>query len=386
MPPFDDDLQLGELALEAVHLGVPEPRDLAIVLGREAFQDGVTRVHDEGPAIRASRDRLDETAHEVVVLRAIDAEPVLDRHRDRHRVLHRLHAVGHQLRLGHEAGAERAALHALGRAAAVQVDLVVAPALAQLRAGGEVGRLAAAELERDRVLRGVEVEVPRDVAVEERAGGDHLGVDDRVRRQLPEEDSGSAGPTSPSSARCRGDARAWCALSPSLTARPPGLCSARPRPPHVRPHRPQRHGRHRGRHVRGRHRRRGRTHRRDRQGPRARDAATSTRAASSCCRAASTATATSSSSPGTGMMCADDFYTGTVAAAFGGTTTIIPFAAQHRGNSIVAVVDDYARRARREGGDRLRLPPHHRRPERQGAERGAAGGDQGAASRRSRST
>jgi dihydropyrimidinase len=47
----------------------------------------------------------------------------------------------------------------------------------------------------------------------------------------------------------------------------------------------------------------------------------------------------------TGKMCADDFYSATVAAAFGGTTTIIPFAAQHRGDSIVAVVDDYARRA-----------------------------------------
>src|SRR5918999_935380 len=47
----------------------------------------------------------------------------------------------------------------------------------------------------------------------------------------------------------------------------------------------------------------------------------------------------------TGKMCADDFYSATVAAVFGGTTTIIPFAAQHRGNSIVAVVDDYAQRA-----------------------------------------
>src|SRR3954470_5110187 len=33
-----------------------------------------------------------------------------------------------------------------------------------------------------------------------------------------------------------------------------------------------------------------------------------------------------------GKMCADDFYSGSVAAAFGGTTTIIPFAAQHKGN------------------------------------------------------
>ncbi|HVO89585.1 MAG TPA: dihydropyrimidinase [Casimicrobiaceae bacterium] len=47
-----------------------------------------------------------------------------------------------------------------------------------------------------------------------------------------------------------------------------------------------------------------------------------------------------------GMMCADDFYSATVSAAFGGTTTIIPFACQHRGDSLLAVVDDYAERAR----------------------------------------
>ncbi|MGE5269906.1 MAG: dihydropyrimidinase [Thiohalocapsa sp.] len=42
-----------------------------------------------------------------------------------------------------------------------------------------------------------------------------------------------------------------------------------------------------------------------------------------------------------GVMCADDFYSGTVAAAFGGTTTVIPFAAQHRGMSLRQVVTDY---------------------------------------------
>ncbi len=42
-----------------------------------------------------------------------------------------------------------------------------------------------------------------------------------------------------------------------------------------------------------------------------------------------------------GIVCADDFYSGSVSAAFGGTTTIIPFAAQHRGQSLRDVVHDY---------------------------------------------
>lgn len=49
---------------------------------------------------------------------------------------------------------------------------------------------------------------------------------------------------------------------------------------------------------------------------------------------------------GMGIMSADDFYSGTVSAAFGGTTTIIPFAAQHRGTSVTATVTDYHERAR----------------------------------------
>lgn len=48
---------------------------------------------------------------------------------------------------------------------------------------------------------------------------------------------------------------------------------------------------------------------------------------------------------GMGMMCADDFHSATVSAAFGGTTTILPFAAQHRGMSVPEVLADYSRRA-----------------------------------------
>lgn len=49
---------------------------------------------------------------------------------------------------------------------------------------------------------------------------------------------------------------------------------------------------------------------------------------------------------GMGMMCADDFYSATVSAAFGGTTTILPFAAQHRGMAVPEVLADYHQRAR----------------------------------------
>lgn len=48
---------------------------------------------------------------------------------------------------------------------------------------------------------------------------------------------------------------------------------------------------------------------------------------------------------GMGMMCADDFYSATVSAAFGGTTTILPFAAQHRAMSVPDVLADYSQRA-----------------------------------------
>ncbi len=47
-----------------------------------------------------------------------------------------------------------------------------------------------------------------------------------------------------------------------------------------------------------------------------------------------------------GILCADDFYSATVSAAYGGTTTIVPFCAQHRGDSLAAVLADYHQRAK----------------------------------------
>ena len=100
---------------------------------------------------------------------------------------HRLHAIGHQQRLSHEASAEGAALHTLARTTAVQVDFVIAPLLAQLRAMRQISRFAATQLQRDRMLFGVEAQMPRHVAMDQRAGRDHLGVEKRVAGQQPME-------------------------------------------------------------------------------------------------------------------------------------------------------------------------------------------------------
>ncbi|RYE62802.1 MAG: dihydropyrimidinase, partial [Oxalobacteraceae bacterium] len=46
-----------------------------------------------------------------------------------------------------------------------------------------------------------------------------------------------------------------------------------------------------------------------------------------------------------GVMTADDYYSGSVSAAFGGNSSFIPFAAQHRGQSIADVIATYDGRA-----------------------------------------
>ena len=46
-----------------------------------------------------------------------------------------------------------------------------------------------------------------------------------------------------------------------------------------------------------------------------------------------------------GLMTSDDYYSGSVSAAFGGNTCFVPFAAQHRGQSLKQVLKTYHDRA-----------------------------------------
>ena len=77
-----------------------------------------------------------------------------------HRALHGLDAVGDQRRLRHQAGAEAAVLHPVRRTADIEIDFVVAEILADLRRRREIARIRAAELQRHRMLAGIETEQP----------------------------------------------------------------------------------------------------------------------------------------------------------------------------------------------------------------------------------
>ena len=139
-------------------------------------------MHHEGPAAGRGHG-VDEGCEAVPVVVIVHAQPALDRHRDRTGGDHRSHAVGHQRRLAHQAGAEAAGLHPVGGAAAVEVDLVEAVFGADPRRLRQQCGLAAAQLQRHRVFHRIDRQQLRPVAVDHRVGVHHLAVQPRVRRQ-----------------------------------------------------------------------------------------------------------------------------------------------------------------------------------------------------------
>src|SRR2546430_8889858 len=151
----DHDSELRKVLLEPIDVVVLEWRNLAVLLRREALQDGIARVDDEGSAAGRG-DCGDEVPEKSVILDPVDAGSMLHRDRNADFPPDYRDALRDQRRLGHQAGAESALLHPLARAADVEVDLVVAVVRAELRAAGEILRVAAAELQADRMLRAIE--------------------------------------------------------------------------------------------------------------------------------------------------------------------------------------------------------------------------------------
>jgi hypothetical protein len=116
---------------------------------------GFPRMHHERR--RAGRLHcLGEGVESFARLLLVDADAALDGDRNVDRRDHRGDAFRDQRGLAHEARPEATALHRVGRAPAVEIDLVVAEAGADPCSLGEPPGLGPAELQRDRMLLSVE--------------------------------------------------------------------------------------------------------------------------------------------------------------------------------------------------------------------------------------
>ena len=141
---------------------------------------------DEHLALAFPGYRVDEVAQEFVAVLVVNADTGFDRDRNGDHIAHRLDTVRYQLCIPHQTGAKHAVLHAVGRAANVQVDLVVAAFFRQLRALRQRGRIAAAQLQGNRMLFfaiGQIVALP----VNDCARGHHFGVQQRMAGELAQE-------------------------------------------------------------------------------------------------------------------------------------------------------------------------------------------------------
>ena len=173
----DDDFQRGKLAFQAVDIIVAQRRHVAVFLGREAFQPSIAGVDDEGCAIGFFRQCADKIGQRLIIGFAVKADSVLDGNGTVGcGFLHRVQAVGHQIRLLHQARAERAFLNARAGTAAVEVDFVVAVSGGFGGRFGQILRLAAAQLQRDGVFAVVFQQEAVGVAVNHRARVNHFGV------------------------------------------------------------------------------------------------------------------------------------------------------------------------------------------------------------------
>jgi hypothetical protein len=181
-PAIDDDRHVGQRALQAIDPVIVERRDVAVFLRRQALQPGLSGVHDQ--RVRAG---LDHAARQRIERRfrilIVDSDPAFHGDRNLHRALHRGNALGDEFWLRHQAGAETALLDAVGRTADVEIDLVITEIFADHGRRRQIARHRPAKLQRQRILARVEAEQPRPIAMQDRAGRQHLRVKPRPPRQ-----------------------------------------------------------------------------------------------------------------------------------------------------------------------------------------------------------
>ena len=151
-------------SLEPVDAGVVERRHVTVLARRKTIEPGLAGMHDErgDPGLL---HRMGQRFERLLRVLLVDSDAAFDRHRQLDAAGHGGDAVADERGLGHQAGAEAALLYPIRRAADIEVDLVEAEILGDARTLRQSLRIAAAELQRERMLGRVERQQPGAIAV-----------------------------------------------------------------------------------------------------------------------------------------------------------------------------------------------------------------------------
>ena len=128
-------------------------------------------------------DGADKVAEKFPGVQFVDTDAALDGYGNAHGVLHRLKAVGDQVLVFHEARAEVSVLHAVRRAAAIQVDFLESGLFDHLAAFGQIGGIRAAQLQHRGVFEFLMAQEQVRIGMQQRVGRDHFAVQQDVFRQ-----------------------------------------------------------------------------------------------------------------------------------------------------------------------------------------------------------
>ena len=130
-------------------------------------------------------DRIGHSVESRLRILFVDADAAFDGDRNGNRILHGPDTVCNQFRFLHQAGAETTRLNPVGRTADVDVDLIVAERLDDLRRPCHVRGIGAAELAGNGMFQIGKSEQALPIAMDHGPGGYHFGIKQRVPAQLP---------------------------------------------------------------------------------------------------------------------------------------------------------------------------------------------------------
>ena len=200
---IDQDGEAGSFVLHAIDQAVIQRRHVAVFLGRQAFQPrfaGMNREHRHAGS-SAGIDQRTQGSFRILV---VHPDAALHRDRNGNCSAHCGDTLRHQRRLPHKTSAEPPRLHPVRRAADIQVHFVIAKIGGNARRLRQLARIAAAQLQRQRMFAAVKRQQPHPVAVQYRIRRHHLGVQQRMSRQAAmQHPAGTVGPV-----HHRGDGKA----------------------------------------------------------------------------------------------------------------------------------------------------------------------------------